>query len=171
MMLAELRSKLIGSGVSDILLPGFIDQDERPARFRPLPQAVYFDCDSVYIRMETVATTGTMRISIDHRIALEIHNEEEMMVAVVSLREQCLNDADGKNSLRELRFWNLTDDDTGLRCAAAQLELMNGQQIFVDPTYHFGIRVGGPQQRDIWRDNWPAAEQALEHVVSLLDGR
>jgi hypothetical protein len=61
--------------------PGVHRLGRKAARFRPLPQAVYFDCDSVYIRMEAVATSGTMQSQSVTR-SLEIHNEEEMMAAV-----------------------------------------------------------------------------------------
>jgi hypothetical protein len=92
-----------------------------------------------------------------------------MLSAVTSVREQCLDDADGRNDLSVMRFWDATEDEAGLRCAAAQLDLTNGQQIFVDPTYHFGIRIGGALQKRIWLENWPTAKQALEHIVHLSD--
>ena len=171
MMLVELQLKLNGAGISDILLPGFLDQDENPARFRTLSQAVYFECNSLYLRMAAIATTGSMRISIENRIEIPDQIDEDMTAAVTSLREQCLDDADGRNDLSLIRFWDIVDDANGLRCAAAQLDLVNGQQIFVDPTYHFGIRIGGSLQRESWRENWPTAKQALERVVTLTDGR
>jgi hypothetical protein len=172
MTLPELRSKLIGSGLSDILLPGFIDQDETPGRFRPIYQTVYFECGPVYLKMECVSTNGMLRISTADKIEMPVQmEEEELMAAVMSLREQCMDDADGSNGLSVIRLWDVREDETGLRCAAAQLELMNGQQIFVDPTYHFGMRIGGSRQRDIWFENWPAATRASEHVVRLVDVR
>lgn len=172
MTLLEFRSRLLGSGLSDILLPGFIDQDETPVRFRSTPQIVYFECNSVYLKMEVISTTGSMRLSIDDKIEVPVQIEEEdMTAAVTSMREQYVDDSDGGNDLSAIRLWNVTEDDTGLRCAAAQLDLVNGQQIFVDPTYHFGIRIGGSRQRDIWCENWPAAERALEQVVSFTDAR
>jgi hypothetical protein len=171
MTLLEFHSRLIGSSVSDVLFPGFIDQDESPARFRPLLQSTYFECGSAYLKMEVISTTGTMRLSIEDKIEIPAQIEEEMTAATASLREQYLDDSDGQNDLSAIRLWNVTEDETGLRCAAAQLDLVNGQQIFVDPTYHFGIRIGGPRQRDIWYESWPDAQRALEHVVSLVDAR
>jgi hypothetical protein len=112
-----------------------------------------------------------MRISVDVKIEIPFQLEEGMTAAVASLREQCLDDADGDNHLRAIRFWALTEDEAGLCCAAAQLDLVNGQQIFVDPSYHFGMRIGGSQQRESWRENWPAAKQALERLISLVDGQ
>jgi len=172
MTLLEFRSRLLGSGLSDILLPGFIDQDEVPVRFRSTPQTVYFECNSVYLKIEAISTTGSMKLSIDEKIEIPVQIEEEdMTAAVTSMREQYIDDSDGKNDLSAIRLWNVSEDETGLRCAAAQLDLVNGQQIFIDPTYHFGIRIGGSRQRHIWSDNWPAAKPALEHVVSFIDAR
>jgi len=116
---------------------------------------------------EAIDTTGTMRVSLVDQVNDSADLDDDMVPAVASLREQVLDDADGSNMLLELRLWNLVEDERGLRCAAAQLQLANGQQIFVDPTYHFGIRVGGARQRDIWSDTWPAAKSARERVVKL----
>jgi hypothetical protein len=169
MTLLELKSRLNGLSVSDILLSGFIDQDEQPVRFRTLPQVVYFECGSIYIKMETISTTGTMRISVDDKIDMPAGIEEDMTAAVTSIREQCLDDVDSENDLGAIRFWGVLEDEAGLRCAAVQFDLANGQQIFVDPSYHFGIRIGGPRQREIWRRNWPAAEQTSERIIGLVD--
>jgi hypothetical protein len=170
MTLLELQSRLNGLGVSDILVPGFVDQDEQPVRFRSLPHVVYFECGSVYMKMEIISTTGLMRITISDKLDMPIGIEEDMTAAVTSLREQCLDDVDSENGLDSIRFWGLLEEENGLRCAAAQLDLVSGQQIFVDPSYHFGIRIGGPRQKEIWRENWPAAEQASERIVGLIAG-
>jgi hypothetical protein len=167
MTIHELESKLREAGVSDILIPGFVDQETAPVQFRPLPQAIGFQCESSVLRFEVIATTGTMRVSIDNSLGMPVELEDDMIAAVASLREQLLDDSDGSNPLRTIRFWNLVEDESGLRCAAAQLELANGQELFVDPTYHFGIRIGGTRQREIWRENWPDAKRASEHVIKL----
>lgn len=170
MTAADLESRLRGAGVSDVLLPGFVDDEVQPHRFRALPQAIYFECDSSLLKFEAIATTGTMRLSLVDNVSTSVDLDDDLVPAIASLREQVLDDADGSNLLLELRLWNLAEDEDGLRCAAAQLQLANGQQIFVDPTYHFGIRVGGARQRDIWSDTWPAARGAREHVVKLAVG-
>lgn len=168
MTAAELESRLRGAGVSDVLLPGFVDDEAPPHRFRALPQAIYFECDSSLLKFETIATTGTMRVLLVDTVSGSVDLDDDMVPAIASLREQLLDDADGSNLLLELRLWNLAEDEGDLRCAAAQLRLANGQHIFVDPTYHFGIRVGGTRQRDIWFDTWPGAKGAREHVVQLV---
>jgi hypothetical protein len=167
MTTADLESRLRGAGVSDVLLPGFIDDEVQPHQFRALPQAIYFECNSSLLKFERIATTGTMHVSLVDNVSSSADLDDDMVPAIASLREQVLDDADGSNLLLEIRLWNLAEDEDGLRCAAAQLKLANGQQIFVDPTYHFGIRVGRTRQRDIWSDTWPAAKSAHEHVVEL----
>ena len=47
---------------------------------------------------------------------------------------------------------------SGVTCAALELRLQNGQVVFFDPSYHFGIRIGGIEQEATWRKNWPGAE-------------
>lgn len=107
MTIADLESRLRGAGVSDVLLPGFIDDEVQPHQFRALPQAIYFECDSSLLKFETIATTGMMRVLLVDNVSGSIDLDDDMVPAIVSLREQVLDDADGSNRLLELRFWNL----------------------------------------------------------------
>ena len=170
MTAADLESRLRGTGVSDVLLPGFIDDEAQPHRFRALPQAIYFECNSSLLKFEAIATTGTMHVSLADNLSVSVDLDDDMVPAIASLREQVLDDPVGSNLLLEIRLWNLAEDENGLRCAAAQLQLANGQQVFLDPSYYFGIRVGGTRQRDIWFDTWPDAKGAREHIVELVVG-
>lgn len=55
-------------------------------------------------------------------------------------------------------MWGVETTPDGVECAAAQLDLANGQVIFLDPTYHFGIRLGDARQYSIWLENLPGDE-------------
>ena len=41
-------------------------------------------------------------------------------------------------------------DGTEKNCAAAKIVLENGQIIFVDPSFPYGIGVGGKEQEEYW---------------------
>ena len=167
MTLAELEANLRGTSLDDILLPGFIDQEAAPVRLRAMLQTVYLECGSSLVELAAIGTTGTMRVSLSERIRHTFELEEGMIAAVTSIRQQILNDADGSNEVGAIRLWGVNDRNGDLHCAAMLIELANEQQIFVDPTYHFGIRLGGSEQRTSWLENWPGAATAFEHVLVL----
>jgi len=68
-----------------------------------------------------------------------------------------------------IRLWNMDVRDGELVCGAMQLDLANGQQIFIDPTYHFGMRVGGSEQRAIWLENQTSSP--AERIIQLASER
>jgi hypothetical protein len=167
MTIVDLQAALRGKSVSDILITGFVGQDVTPVRFSPVLRSVYFECGLLLLKMAAVESTGTMQLSLVESVCLETENDEGMLMAVTSLGEQRLRDPDGENQLSALRLWSASELDGNLCCAAARLDLTNGQKIFVDPTYHWGLRLGGVEQEQIWRDQWPWAAGAKEDVLSL----
>lgn len=42
-------------------------------------------------------------------------------------------------------------DGTEENCAAAKIILENGQMIFLDPSFVYGIGIGGKEQEEYWR--------------------
>jgi hypothetical protein len=164
----ELENVLRGTRVDDVLLDGFMDQDEVPVRFRALRDSLYFELGSVYLHFKAIDSEGAMSIAIVDAMGEHPALDEDMVHAVSSMREQVLQDADGSNEVKALRLWGPAEVAGELRCRAAQLELGNGQQIFVDPSYHFGMRIGGGEQRETWLASWPGAASEREHVLSLV---
>lgn len=167
-MLTELETRLRGKGLSDILLVGFAEEDEVPVRFYSLLRSMYFEYDTVVLEMATLNDTGRMRLSFVEAPRHCAELDEGMVPAITSIRQQVLRDTESKNSIAALRLWEPSYPDGAVECAAARLDLANGQQIFVDPSYHFGIVLGGREQQEIWEENWPDSAQI--HVEIVLTG-
>lgn len=167
MKIEELKDRLLGSSLTDIQLTGFIDQDETPPRFRPNLQFVYLTCGSALLEFAAIGTTGTMRTSFVDGLTGGFGAEDGMVPAATSLRELVFMDPQGTHSVVELCLWSATETNDGLQCSAARLGLANDQQLFIDPTYHFGIRLGGPEQEKLWRESWPKASTARQQVFRL----
>lgn len=167
MTIAELQSRLRGAAVTDVMVAGFIDRAETPLRFRPVLQNIYVTCREVILEMGVVRTTGAMQLSLSHGINFKLELEDGMLPVSMSLRELVLADPDGANELVAIHLWSPKEDSAGLRCLAARIDLANGQEIFVDPTYHFGIRLGGREQQATWTENWPGAHDAQVQTISL----
>jgi hypothetical protein len=170
MTIEELKRLIHGASLDDLLVPGYLDQDDAPVRFRALPLCLYVELGAVLLELATVETTGTLRLRAVQAIRRLPELDDDMVFAVASLRQQVLRDVDAENRIAALKLWRAEDADDaegGIGCGAAAFELENGQEIFIDPTNHFGIRVGGSELREAWLRDWPGAEGAAENVLAL----
>jgi hypothetical protein len=168
MTLEELKRLIHGASLDDLLVPGYLDQDAAPVRFRALPLCLYVELGAVLLEFATVETTGTLRLRAVEAIRRLPELEDDMVFAVSSLRQQVLRDVDAANRIAALKLWRAENDtEGGVGCSAAAFELENDQEIFIDPTNHFGIRVGGSELRQAWLLDWPGAKGASESVLTL----
>jgi len=167
MTLANLEEALRGSTLDDILQAGFIDQGHAPPQFRALRTAVYLEFSSTTVEFQAVDSTGTMAIACVQSVQASAELDDDMLPATASRRDDVLDDSAGSNEVTSLRLWGVVEEHGLIRCGAAQIELANGQVVFLDPTYHFGIRVGGEAQKALWLRNWPGANDLEEFVLSL----
>lgn len=152
MKLAELRTVLVGAGIDDILVAGFVDTRERPLRFHALHRAVFIECDGVLLRFGVRGDSGRMQITRTDVVSCG-DLDEDLEPASTSLRQVFLDDPDGSNRMRSLHLWDLEDGPHGIECSAVRIDLANGQKVFLDPTYYFGIRLGGASQQTVWVEN------------------
>lgn len=162
----DVKSKLAGAGLTDVLLVGFLDEEEAPVRFRPILQKVYLAVGSAFLELATIGDTGRMTVTVAPTISRHAELDDDMVPAVTSLREQLLHDPDGSNIIRLLRLWSPADDHHELSCSALGVELCNGQLIFVDPSNYFGIRIGGGDLMKSWLESSTEKDpQQLELVL------
>jgi hypothetical protein len=164
MTVEELKKGLSGAKIFDLFFGGFIDSGESPPRFRALRTSVYLEFGGRLVRFHADDSTGTMIVSFVDEVRCD-ELDDDMTLAVCSVREDVLDDAIGANPIAVLRFWGVTDEPSGVRCFAAEIETSNGQTIFLDPSYHFGIRVGSRLVKSLWIENWPGA---LQHAVQEI---
>jgi hypothetical protein len=143
----------MGTELKDIIVTGFIQSDERPVRFHALWRAIFFECDGIVLKITTIGDSGRMRLALVHSVCYEAELDDDMLPASSSLRLQVLRDPDGSNALSAIHIWNMDESSDEIKCAAARVDLLNGQRIFVDPSYYFGIRLGGHEQEEVWREN------------------
>lgn len=145
-----IQTLLDGKELVDVLLTGFVEKHESPVRFYALLETLYLQCGGSLLRFGTVGDSGRMRIevatAIEHTAALD----DDMTPALTSIRQQMLRDPDGANVIAASKFWNPTDEVNSIVCSAASIDLANGQHIFVDPSNHFGIQVGGRELEESW---------------------
>lgn len=162
MMMSKIKGALSGARLTDVLVTGFVDKDERPARFHALWRAVYFEFDNVLLKMAVVGDSGRIRLFLADEVSNEADLDDDMLPALSSVRLQVLRDPDGSNVLAAIRTWNTIQSSEWIECSAARLDLVNGQQIFIDPLNYFGIQLGGREQEEVWKQN--AQEPWLESM-------
>lgn len=97
-------------------------------------------------------------------------NADNSPACTMSIRDMVLTDADGTNQIASITLLGPDFRPESVACATVQLELDNGQVIFFDPSYYFGIRTGGLEQRSIWLDNAPGA-LGIDEWASRPTGR
>ncbi|WP_437913890.1 hypothetical protein WME73_47045 [Sorangium sp. So ce302] len=162
MMMSKIKGALSGARLTDVLVTGFVDKDERPVRFHALWRAVYFEFDNVLLKMAVVGDSGRIRLFLADEVSNEADLDDDMLPALSSVRLQVLRDPDGSNVLATIRTWNTIQSSEWIECSAARLDLVNGQQIFIDPLNYFGIQLGGREQEEVWKQN--AQESWLESM-------
>jgi hypothetical protein len=157
-MLSEVQTRLAGASLTDLVVVGFLSDDEVPVRFRPLYSTMYVEFKDVLLKLSTVGDTGRLRIEFADAISRDLRLDDDMVFVASSVSTAILRDPDGANELVSFSVWGSRDFDAELECAAIRFDLANGQQIFFDPSYHFGIRIGGPEQQKTWTRSWPEIE-------------
>jgi hypothetical protein len=153
MMMSKIKGALSGARLTDVLVTGFIDKDERPVRFHALWRVIYFEFDNVLLKMAVVGDSGRIRLFLVDEVSSEADLDDDMLPAFSSVRLQVLRDPDGSNVLATIRTWNTIQSSEWIECSAARIDLVDGQQIFVDPLNYFGIQLGGREQEEVWKEN------------------
>ena len=160
----NLETALKGRALTDVVLTGFVDQDDVPVQFHSVLRFLYFEFGTLLLEMATLGDSGRMQLTFVD-VPCSVATEEDMLPAVTSIRQQVLRDTESDNRIAMLRLWDASNVLGELVCAAARLDLVNGQTIFVDPSYHFGIVVGGREQQEIWKQNCSALSASQVDIL------
>ena len=109
---------------------------------------------SKYIKFESINQFSKLQLKIVDFIEYDFEIDEDMIRAKSSVGEIILNDtmANG-NDIDTIIFYNLEVQEE-LICDAVEIKLVNGQVIFLDPSYYFGINIGEKEQKQIWKINF-----------------
>jgi len=165
-MTPKTLNELARTALSDIHVAGFVDRDESPLRFYGQFRLMYLELGGQLLELRCVEDTGTMSLALARAYANAPDLDEDMQSCVMSIRQFVLTDPDGPNDISYLRIWGAVFGDSSMACSAAELKLRNGQVVFVDPSYHFGIRLGGEEQKARWLQDWPGAASCPEWISS-----
>lgn len=166
-MIEDLKKLTKGHNIEDIYLTGFIDIDDGIAQFCHDLRFVYFEINSKYIKFESINQFSKLKLKIVDSIEYDFEIDEDMIRAKSSVSEIVLNDtmANG-NDIDNIIFYNLEGQEE-IICDAVEIKLVNGQVIFLDPSYYFGINIGGKEQKQLWKINFKENENIVETCIRI----
>lgn len=170
-MISSVLTDLLGTTLDDIYVASFLDDEESPWRVRLHLRVMYLELKGQFLELRCVEDTGTMSLSLVASMRGLGEPDEDFRPSLSSLRELVLIDPVAENQVDAFVLWGAEFEGESVSCNAAQLNLANGQVLFIDPTYHFGIRLGGPEQRDCWYRNWPEAGSLPEWRTSRTSAK
>ena len=152
-MIEYLKEIVKDNNIEDIYLTGFVDIEDGIAQFHHDLRFIYFEINSKYIEFEAINQFSKLKIKIVDSVEHNFEIDEDMVKVKSSVSEIILNDtmANG-NDIDNIVFYNLEEQEE-LICDAIEINLVNGQVIFLDPSYYFGINVGGKEQKQMWKLN------------------
>ncbi len=169
-MSPEVLGQLAATSLDDVFVAGFLDDEESPPRFHGQFRLMYLELGNRLVELRCVEDTGTVKLTSVSGFSNAHDLDDDARPCVMSLRALVLDDPDANNEIEELKLFGATFNAHDVTCSAAEFVLKNGQVLFLDPSYHFGIRFGGGEQRDLWCKNNPEAN-SMKEWSSLRDDR
>ncbi|MBE5872326.1 MAG: hypothetical protein E7294_13900 [Lachnospiraceae bacterium] len=152
-MLNQLKQILLKDSITDIFLVGFVDIEDGIAEFNYDLKYLYFEIGSEYIKFESINQFSLLRFDIVNSIKFNYEVDPDMIKAKASISEIVLNNTTAiGNNIVKLLFYDF--DEIRNTCAAVEMVLANGQVIFIDPSFYFGINIGGTEKKRIWEENY-----------------
>lgn len=143
--------------ISDILLCGVVDIEDGIAEFIPIMEYMYFKFDTKIIKFESVEQYSKLKIEYVNKLTYKFE-DEDMYPANSSIGEIVLTDTMAKNTVRLVEIYGGEQIDNELICYAVSFHLYSEQEIFIDPSFHYGIGIGGEHQKNAWFNNYPNSE-------------
>lgn len=152
-MLNELEKAIKGIRVEDFILVGFFSDDEELPRFHPDLRFVYTELNKGYIKFQSIQQFSKLSIELVDTIELKFESDDYakgiLPMGDFILTTSLLTD----NKIEEITFFNLKIEKNKLLCDAFEMHLSTKQILFFDPSFIFGIKIGGIEQKHYWEES------------------
>ncbi len=152
--MSTILESLIGQDAYDVVIFGIVDNDEEPAEFLPVLDAVFLLIGDVTVRLLRDDATARLRISQSTDAVIPFELETGQRVCRSSIGKFTFANPNADNRVQQFVLHGANDDSA----AALEMVLQSGQILFFDPTFFDGINFGGVEQREIWRENSSSQE-------------
>lgn len=153
------------SEITDIIICGTVDNEDDIFQFYFDFRVIYIEFESKYLRLESVEQYSKLEFSIVDHIKFDYEIDEDMYRARSSVKDIILDNSGAVgNSIREIVLYDRCERNI---CAAMEFRLENGQEIFIDPSFIFGINIGGDKLKNIWKNNYYNLNQMNKECITL----
>lgn len=158
--------------IEDIYVVGFTDIEDGIMEFYSDLERMYFEMSYKYFAFESVEQYSRIKMKITDEISYDYEIDEDMTRARSSVSEIILNDTMSEgNIMEQIIFYNLDEQQNKdeLICDAIEITLVNGQTLFLDPSYYFGINIGGNRQKELWKLNYQGEQEDIRETLVRID--
>lgn len=143
----KMISTLIGKELTDIYTVGFIYLYEDQKESTPDLRWIYFESGDVLVEFESFEQYSRLRMERVPDIRYRFEYDEDMIKVRSSIKGLVLvSSMLADNTVKEIELKDGSEKD----CAVAKITLENGQMIFLDPGFPYGIGIGGQGQERYW---------------------
>ncbi|MFK4474414.1 hypothetical protein ABH897_004172 [Paenibacillus sp. RC73] len=158
----EKMKELIGcNSIDDIHLTGVVHMEEDGvSEFVANTNFVYFEFGDQFIELEAIDGYGRLRITIVDSFKHE-NDIEDMTPSKAKIGDFIFTNPLATNEVSSMIFFNLEMEYDALICDVLHIKLINGQDLFIDPSF-LGINIGGIEQKHFWEENF--VERVLPRV-------
>lgn len=168
-MLENLVDIFKSDSIQDIYLLGFVDIEDGVADFRPDMRYYYFEVGDQYIEFQSINQYSRLSVKVVDSIRYQFEIDEDMLPCKTSVSQIILLDSmSAKNTVKSIVINGIElKNKEQIICHNLQLNLDNGQELFIDPSFYFGINIGGAEQRKFWIENLKDGVKPDEIVIEV----
>lgn len=142
-----MLSTILGKELTDIYTIGFIYLEDGPNEFIPDLRWIYFEFEDILVEFESFEQFSRLKIEKVSDVRYPFERDGDMIKVRSSVKELVLaSSIYAGNIVKEIELI----DGVEKNCAAAKIVLENGQTLFIDPGFPYGIGVGGEEQEKYW---------------------
>ena len=169
-MLEKLTDIFKNSSIQDIYLVGFVDIEDGIANFYPDMRFYYFEVGEQFLELESMDQYSKLSVNIVDSIRYKFEIDEDMQPCKTSVNQIVLTDSmSTKNTVKSIIIYGLeVSNREQIICDSIQLNLNNGQELFIDPSFYFGINISGAEQRMFWVENLAYGTKVSETIIDII---
>jgi hypothetical protein len=167
-MIESMKQLFKNNPLSDVYLAGYIDIEDGIADFSSDLRFLYFEFGEKLIEFESINQYSKLSLKIVDSVQYHFEIDEDMLPGRSSVRHIILTDSmSATNFVKSAICYNMEVVDKQLICDGLQVSLINGQEIFLDPSFYFGINIGGLEQKKFWFENLINNSSPKETVIKI----
>lgn len=168
-MLEKLKDIFKNSLIQDIYVVGFADIEDGIANFYPDMRFYYFEVGEQILELESIDQYSKLSVNIVDSIRYKFEIDEDMIPCKTSVSQIILTDSMSTKNIVKSIIINGMElcNKEKIICDSIQLNLNNGQELFIDPSFYFGINIGGTEQRKFWLENLAYGTKVSETIIEI----